>query len=281
MNKQKGLWLLSILGIILIILLGILIFVPAKNNKPKDNKQGIEGITVSSPLANQEVSFPIEITGYVDGKNGWAGFEGQVGVVELINKAGVQVASAPLPAVTDWMKFPTEFKLIFDFSENIGYIPEGMLVFHNENPSGDPAKNKTFSLPIKIKADRDKMAVRSFFVKNETDNLTCNAVFPLSRLVQKTQAVAKAALEELLAGPTDAEKLQGYSTSIPAGSKLNSISIVNGEARADFNEATESGGGSCSMAARVAQIKETLLQFPTVTSVKLSINGRTGDIFQP
>ena len=49
----------------------------------------------------------------------------------------------------------------------------------------------------------------------------------------------------------------------------------------DFNNLTESGGGSCSMASRYAQIENTLKQFPTVSSVKLSINGRTGDIFQP
>ena len=97
----------------------------------------------------------------------------------------------------------------------------------------------------------------------------------------KLSGVSRGSLEELLNGPTEAEKAQGYFTSIPAGSKPNSISIVDGQALVDFNEATESGGGSCSMASRTAQITKTLLQFPTVTSVKLSINGRTQDIFQP
>lgn len=109
----------------------------------------------------------------------------------------------------------------------------------------------------------------------------CTEVVEVTRLVPKTTAVASAALTELLKGPTAAELASGFTSNLPAGSKLNSITIVNGEARADFNAATESGGGSCSMAARVRQIEQTLKQFPTVQTVRLSIDGRTGDIFQP
>jgi hypothetical protein len=160
---------------------------------------------------------------------------------------------------------------------------DGKLVFLNENPSGLPDKDRKFILPVKIKKGSGEiMKVGAFFNNNIMDPaVSCNKVFAVEREVPKTTAVAAAALDELLKGTTDAEKNSGFFTSIPAGSKLNSISIVNGEARADFDETTESGGGSCSMAARVAQIRETLMQFPTVTSVRLSINGRTGDIFQP
>lgn len=277
-NTKQGIWLLGILGLIMVILVCILIFIPAKNHEP--NPAVGDGITIFEPKANTEVSFPLEIVGYVDGKNNWVGFEGQVGNVKLISKNGTEVAGAPLTAVTDWMKFPTKFRIFFDFSD-IGYIPEGTLVFHNENPSGDPARDRTFSIPIKIKNSRDKMVIKSFFIRNEAGNLRCDVVFPVMKIVPITQAVARAALEELLVGPTDEEKGQGYFTSIPDGSKLNSISIVDGQAKVDFNEVTESGGGSCSMAARVAQITQTLLQFPTITSVKISINGRTEDIFQP
>ena len=101
------------------------------------------------------------------------------------------------------------------------------------------------------------------------------------RTIPKTAGVGKAALEELLKGPTTEEKIGRYNTDIPSGSKLNSLVITNGEARADFNAVTESGGGSCSMAARTNQIRRTLLQFPTVKTVVLSIDGRTKDIFQP
>jgi len=273
---QKPIWLLGVLGAIFVALLGILIFMPAKQPVPQAQA---EGIHVTSIKANDKVSFPVEISGYIDGKDSWVGFEGQVGTVNLIGKDGIQVSSAVLTATTDWMKFPTEFKIVFDFSERLGYIPEGTLVFHNENPSGDPTRDRTFLLPIVISPERNS-SFKVYFSNNAADS-TCDYVVSVKRIVPETKAIASAAITELLKGPTDEEKKQGYSTSIPVGSKLNSISIVNGEARVDFNSVTESGGGSCSMAARVAQITETLKQFSTITSVEMSINGRTGDIFQP
>ena len=109
----------------------------------------------------------------------------------------------------------------------------------------------------------------------------CTEVEAVERMVPYTQSVGKASLEALLAGPTVDEEKAGYGTNIPRGSTLNSLKIVEGEARADFNSVTESGGGSCSMAGRMAQIVETMKQFPTVKSVKLSVEGKTEAIFQP
>ena len=139
-------------------------------------------------------------------------------------------------------------------------------------------------MPVKINETKT-IGVKVFFgnlaisATNEQDE--CKRVYPVNRYTNKIQDVVEAATEELLKGPTDQEKSQGYFTIIPLNSKLNSISIIDGQALADFNTTTESGGGSCSMAARVAQITETLKQFPTVKNVIISINGRTEDILQP
>ncbi len=138
-----------------------------------------------------------------------------------------------------------------------------------EAPQGGVPEGRT--IPLKVYFMNPK-------IKPTVD---CKEVIAVTAVVPYTQGVARAALEFLLQGPTRADLGEGYVTNIPEGGKLNSLTIVIGEARADFNAATESGGGSCSMAGRVAQITETLKQFPTVKSVKLSIEGRTGDIFQP
>jgi hypothetical protein len=126
--------------------------------------------------------------------------------------------------------------------------------------------------------------VRAYFSNSRLgspgDN--CNLVFPVERIVFKSTArIGAFAIEELLRGPNSLETDSGYQTVLPAGSKLNSLDIRNGVAYADFNAVTESGGGSCGMGVRTAQIRQTLLQFPTVKEVKLSIDGRTADIFQP
>lgn len=126
-----------------------------------------------------------------------------------------------------------------------------------------------------------KTTVQVYFSRTGDDEIEWPKTKPVLRIIPKTTKVGTAALEELLKGPTAEEKADGYTTNIPSGSKLNSLVIVNGEARADFNATTESGGGTTSMLARTNQIKKTLLQFPTIKNVTISIDGRTKDIFQP
>jgi len=138
---------LAVLGLITLILIGILIFVPAKK-MPKQNPPAVIGIEVTSPKQGEEVSSPIKITGSTDG-DGWSGFEGQVGTVHLLDYKGNKIAEGILKATTDWTKPPVSFEadLIFQ-TKTIGPMS---LLFSNENPSGDPEKDKTFILPIKVK----------------------------------------------------------------------------------------------------------------------------------
>jgi len=109
----------------------------------------------------------------------------------------------------------------------------------------------------------------------------CTEVMAVPRMVPATPGIGRSALEALLQGPTSDELGKGYTSNFPTGSALKSLKIVGGVAQADFNAVTQSGGGSCSMTARVAQITQTLKQFPTVKSVKLSVEGKTEGIFQP
>ncbi len=273
---KKEIWLIIILALIIVVLAGISLW--PKGTGPLITEPGIQILT---PKLNAEISSPLVISGYINGA-GWTAFEAQAGTVKLLDENN-NVLGTALLAITDesWMKQFNNFKGELSFVSSKDQ--NGTLVFKNENASGDPVRDKTFVLPVKIKKSSSATAaVKAYFNNSKMDpEFSCNKVFSVSREIAETEAVAREALEQLLSGPTDAEKNAGFFTSIPAGSNLNSISIVNGEARADFNDITESGGGSCSMAARVAQITKTLMQFPTITSVRLSINGRTGDIFQP
>ena len=129
----------------------------------------------------------------------------------------------------------------------------------------------------------EKITLKIFFNNSKLDpEFSCNKVFPVEREVPKTLAVAKAALEELLKGPTDDEKSQGFFTSINTGVKIQSLKVENGTAKVDFDEQLEfQVGGSCRVSAIRAQITQTLKQFPTVKDVIISIDGRTEDILQP
>ncbi|MFA5413420.1 MAG: GerMN domain-containing protein [Patescibacteria group bacterium] len=130
----------------------------------------------------------------------------------------------------------------------------------------------------------ETMTVKVFFGNSifDPEVLDCQKNFAVERIIPKTEAVGRAALEQLLAGPTDAEKTEGYFTSINPGVKVQSLVVAGGIANVDFDEQLEfQVGGSCRVAAIASQIRETLKQFPTVTDVIISINGRTEDILQP
>ena len=129
----------------------------------------------------------------------------------------------------------------------------------------------------------EKMKVKVFFSNNELDpEISCKQVFPVEREVDKTQAVARAALTELLAGIKLEESEAGFFTSLNQNIKIQSLSIENGIAKVDFDKQLEKGvGGSCRVSAIRAQIVATLKQFASVQDVVISIDGRTEDILQP
>ena len=131
--------------------------------------------------------------------------------------------------------------------------------------------------------NQQTIKVKVYFNNDKLDpEFSCNKVFPIEREIPKTEAVARAAIEELLKGLTQEEKSEGYFTSINKDAGIQKLSIINGVAKIDFNENLEyQVGGSCRVSAIRAQITRTLKQFPTVEDVVISINGRTEDILQP
>lgn len=228
---------------------------------------GIEG--------GQVINSPLLIKGRVTGGN-WSGFEGQVGRAELIGSEGEKLGSAVLTATSDWMKLPTSFETNLNFE--LSKDKNVSLVFYNENPSGLPNKSEVMSLPLRI--FEDTTVVKVYFGKQGNDS--CTMVFPIERNIIKTEAIAKATIEELVKGPTDGEKQAGYFTSINQNSKVNKLTIVNGTVKVDFDKALEEGvGGSCKVAGIRQQIIETLMQFSSIKRVIISIAGRTEDILQP
>mgnify|MGYP005847417127 CR=1 FL=1 len=105
---------------------------------------------------------------------------------------------------------------------------------------------------------------------------------PVERTIPKTAAIGRAAIEELLKGPTPEEEAQGLDNPIPSNARLLSLKIVDGVAYADFDEALQFGvGGSVRTMAIRKMITLTLMQFSTVKEVIISIEGRTEDILQP
>lgn len=93
------------------------------------------------------------------------------------------------------------------------------------------------------------------------------------RDVPATQAVLRAALDELVDGPNAEEQDWGLETAIPEGTSVNGVSLDDGVATVDLSEEFDDGGGSLSMHTRLAQVVFTATRFPTVEGVLLELDG--------
>ncbi len=235
-------------------------------------------IRIDSPRPNESIKSPLKITGQARGN--WF-FEADF-PIRLLDEDGSDLGQAIGEAKGQWMAEDfVPFSAELEFTAPKGKT--GLLILKKDNPSGLPENNDALRVPIIFGPTAEKMKIKVYFNNSKLDpEFSCNKVFPVEREIAKTEAVARAALEELLKGATEEEKANGFFSNINPGVKIQSLSIENGVARVDFNEQMEFQiGGSCRVAAISAQIRETLKQFSTVGEVVISINGRTEDILQP
>jgi hypothetical protein len=92
------------------------------------------------------------------------------------------------------------------------------------------------------------------------------------RTQPETRQVATAAVKALLEGPNRTERAAGIGTEIPPQTRLNGIGVSNGVARIDLSSDYQ-GGSLRSLQLRLAQVVYTLTQFPTISAVRLSVDG--------
>ena len=238
-------------------------------------------IQLTNPRPNQTIESPLEVTGMA---RGFWFFEASF-PIKLYDEKGNLLGTAIAQAQSDWMTenfVPFRANLEFPFSTT----KKGVLVLEKDNPSGLPENADELKIPVTFKnvvSSEDIIKVKVYFNNSRLDpEYSCNKVFPVEREIIKTEAIARAALEELLKGTSEKEESEGFFTSINSGVKIQKLTIKNETATVDFDEQMEfQMGGSCRVAAIRSQITQTLKQFPTVKNVIISINGRTEDILQP
>jgi hypothetical protein len=127
-----------------------------------------------------------------------------------------------------------------------------------QNPGPSPT-----TLP---QAPVDRSDVTVYLVANEH-------VVAAGRRVEGA-ASPEAAVRALLAGPSGAiEADLGFTSAIPEGTELHSVSVDGPVATVDLSQRFESGGGSLSMQARVAQVVFTVTQFAPIEQVRFRLDG--------
>lgn len=234
-------------------------------------------VRVSSPRPNAVVSSPLVVRGEARGP--WY-FEGDF-PVRLLAGDGSEVAAGPAQAQGAWMTdslVPFEATLTFERPA----AETGLLVLDRSNPSGLARNAAQVVVPVRFgESAPSTRAVRAFFSNSALGDDECDAVWPVARGVEPMRPDGRAALAEVLGGPTGAERSRGFRTNIPEGVELRSLTVEEGTARADFDRTLDRAAGSCRVLAVRAQIERTLLQLPAVEEVVISVDGDTEQALQP
>lgn len=242
-----------------------------------EDLDGNVNINMFYPIPNDMVASPLKISG--EARGNWY-FEASF-PIRLEDEQGNFLAETIAQAQGDWMNedfVPFNAELKFNPKNNA----KGYLILIRDNPSGLSENDESIKIPVLFKA-QEQIIVKNFFGKYGPDSNMddCEKVYPVERSVVKTDAIARAALEQLLIGP-ELNEINEYFTSINTGVKINSLVIEDGVARVDFDKQIEYQlGGSCRVATIRAQITETLKQFPTVKSVIISVEGKVAEALQP
>ena len=122
-------------------------------------------------------------------------------------------------------------------------------------------------------ASGETTTVRAYFLLGSfTDNA---GLVPVLRVIPKTEAVGAAAMDALLAGPTEGElgARPAMYSEIPEGTRFLGLQIDAGVATVNLSKEFETSGGSVSVLRRLAQVVYTLTQFPTVERVSFQLDG--------
>ena len=135
--------------------------------------------------------------------------------------------------------------------------------------------DQTQTTPV-VSEEQKTTTVSIYFPNSIKDPgfMDCRVVHAVTRTIPYTEGVATAAITELIKGLTADEIKNGYVTQIDPNARIQSLSIKDGVASIDMSKELASKNlGLCAGQFIKAQIEQTLLQFPTVQKVVISING--------
>lgn len=240
-------------------------------NAPVDSEASRSNIMIRYPVDSSTVGLPLKIQG--EGRE----FESVVNYRVKTASGKVLAEGSAQTDAPDIGKFGQYLvSLPLDITVKTSAVIE---VFANSPKDGKEIDKVTRNVTI----DPDLRALEIYFSNSKaSSDAICEKTIPAIRSIVKVEKIGTATLQELLKGPTDEEKASGFTTNISSETKLQSFTIEGTEGRADFSAELHKGlGGSCLVNSISSQIKNTLLQFSTLKSARISVEGQTEGILQP
>jgi spore germination protein GerM len=151
-----------------------------------------------------------------------------------------------------------------------------------EVTTAEPAVTTTTEAPVLQAGDT---VIYLFMDDNGTTYVPGPYLVPVSRplavLSHPVENLAMETVQFLLNGPTPGEEeaTPGISSTIPIGTRLLSVDVVEGIATVDFSVEFGSGGGTLSMMGRLGQVVFTLTRLDGVDGVRFEIEGVPTTVF--
>ena len=151
-------------------------------------------------------------------------------------------------------------------------LPDFNIKPSDNNTEYNPIDNTSEKSPSKEETQNTKTV--KIFVLDKSGNIRS-----LSRTcdLAKENTCFEFAIKELLKAPTKWEKSKGFTSEIPANTKLRSIRQTSGNIFIDLSSDFETGGGAESTYMRVKQIIKTA-NSNTASPVYLYINGHQANV---
>ena len=142
--------------------------------------------------------------------------------------------------------------------------------------------------PVAYGQSQQTTTIKLYFPNSKRDKSDCAVkVFPVIRTIPKTAAVAKAALDQLFAGPTGQESALGFYSDFSEKSKsfLISVNVKNQTAYVNLRNLTTDAPNlgnfttSCGGSNFFGQVENTLKQFPSIKKAFFAIEGDPGAFY--
>lgn len=143
--------LVIVFAIIIVILLGILLFVPAAKGPTHTAMNNVAGLAsadghllATAPIPNASITSPVTVHGTITG-GGW--FFEAVFPVKIMDADGTVLGQGQARAESEWTSSGTvPFTATVPFAKP--HSETGTIVLAKDNPSGDPANDMTLVIPV-------------------------------------------------------------------------------------------------------------------------------------
>lgn len=138
-----------------------------------------------------------------------------------------------------------------------------------------------FLAPVSDSQAQQTMKIRLYFPNTKRDSGNCSVrVYPVTRTIPKTNAVARAALEQLFAGPTSEEKGKAFYSDFSEATKsfLISVNVKHKVAYVNLRDLTSTSSmgnftTSCGGSNFFGQVENTLKQFSSIKKAFFAMEG--------